>query len=124
MDPVPTGEQLLDEGSHGRNEATPLCFSKEPQTAEYGESQGSGDLPATLFVDEELGLKLFSEDNSLSLTAVQHRGQLGNAGTIGDSPSVDPGTLGDLRGARSSLPSAYSFFVDGIEDDKSSTREV
>jgi hypothetical protein len=107
VDPVPTGQQLLDERSHCRNEATPLCFAKDPQTSEDSESPGSGDLTATLFVDEELGLELRSEDNGFSLTAVQHRRQLGNAGTICDGPPVDPGTLGDLRSARSSLPSAH-----------------
>ena len=62
-------------------------------------------------------MELFSEDNRLSLTTMQHRWQLGNAGALRDGPPLDPGALGDLRGAGSSLPSVYEFFVDGIGDD-------
>jgi hypothetical protein len=70
VDPVPTGEQVLNEGSHRGNEATPLGFAKDSQTAEYGKSPGSGDLPATLFVNEELGLELLSKNNRLALPTV------------------------------------------------------
>jgi hypothetical protein len=116
--PVPTGEELLDKGTHGHNQATPLGFAKDAQTAEHDKSPGSGDLPATLFVNEELGLEFLREDNGLAFTTVQHRWKLGHACAIGDGSPVYPGALSDLGSARSALASVDYLCVDGLRDNE------